>query len=111
MSLAFALKPSTLSLFLLSAIIQNPSKVVSKQPAAPKLAVVIRAGKYFGASFSRKIFDLNVLSVRLIRGKMVDLRNETHHICHRDSHRCQHDTAVFIRNVIVVPDIENDGRS
>lgn len=58
MSLALTFSPATLSLFLLSYIIHAPSNSVKTVPAAPNAAVVIRAGKYFGASLSRKMLDL-----------------------------------------------------
>lgn len=36
-------------------IMYNPSRQVNRHPVAPNAAVVISAGKYFGASFAMKI--------------------------------------------------------
>lgn len=107
-SLAFALIPSARSLFLLSYIIQRPNKTVNTQPAAPKAAVVMRAVRYFGASFSMKMLELEdlLVSYHQLR-KRVDLRNKTHDICHWHSHGCEHDSSVLVGNIVVVPNIQD----
>lgn len=111
MSLALTFSPAALSLFLLSYIIHAPSKSVKTVPAAPNAAVVIRAGKYLGASLSRKMLDL--LSEELayftphgvIHG---NLRHQTHDIGARYSDGGQHDTPVFAGNIVIVPCIQDD---
>lgn len=59
MSFARTFLPALRLRRLLSATIQAPSRRVSRQPVAPKAAVVISAGRYFGASLFWKMFELD----------------------------------------------------
>jgi hypothetical protein len=62
--------PCLWSLLLLSNIIQRPRASVKRIPVPPKAAVVIRAGKYFGASWLRKMLEATT-PIRLATGTAI----------------------------------------